>query len=44
MAEEEKLGFIFPHKYVKNTSTGGTIHTEYLLNVCRGPQKEKILT
>ena len=27
MAEEEKLGFTFPHKYVKNTSTGGTIPT-----------------
>ena len=44
MAEEEKLGFTFPYKYVKNTSRGGTIHTECLLNTCRGPPKEKILT
>ena len=27
-----------PHKYIKNTSTCGTTHTEYLLNAGRRPQ------
>lgn len=44
MAKEENLGFTFPHKHVNNTSAGRTIHREYLLNTCRGPQKEKMLT
>ena len=27
-----------PHKYIKNTSTCGTTHTEHLLNIGRRPQ------
>ena len=27
-----------PHKYIRNTSTGGTIPTEHLLNAGRRPQ------
>lgn len=39
MAEEEKLWFTFPHKYVKNTSTGGAIHrvpAEHLQRTSKG--------
>ena len=28
---------LLPHKYVKNTSTRGMIHTENLLNPCKRP-------
>ena len=30
-----------PHKYIKNTSTCGTVPTEQLLNAGRGPQTSK---
>ena len=35
MAEEKDVEFISSHKYMKNTSTCGTIFTEYLLNAGR---------
>ena len=33
MAEYEDVEFVSPHKYIKNTSTNGTILTEHLLNI-----------
>lgn len=35
MAEEKDVEFISSHKYMKNTSTCGTIFTEFLLNAGR---------
>ena len=42
MAEEwQDVEFNFPHKCIKNTSTNGTIITENLLNISRGPWTSK---
>ena len=38
MAEQQDVTLPFSHKYIKNTSTCGTILTEYLLNTARTPQ------
>ena len=35
------MEFTSPHKYIKNTSTNGTILTEHLLNTSRRPQTPK---
>ena len=36
MAEQEDVEFASPHKYIKNTSTNGTVLTEHLLNTSGG--------
>ena len=41
MVEYENLGLSSSHKYIKDTSTGVTIHSEDLLNTSRGPQTPK---
>ena len=41
MAEQEDLEFTSPHKYIKNTSTNGTISIENLLNTSKGPRTPK---
>ena len=33
--------YLYPHKYIKNTSVCGTIPTEHLLNTGRRPQTSK---
>ena len=35
------MEFTSSHKYIKNTSTDGTILTEHLLNISRGPWTSK---
>ena len=41
MVEQKDVEFIPPHKYIKNTSTNGTILIEHLLNICRSLQTLK---
>ena len=41
MAEQEDAEFISPHKYIKNTSTNGTVLTEHLQNISRRLQTPK---
>lgn len=37
MAEQENTEFISPHKYIKNTTTNGTVLTQYPQKASRGP-------
>ena len=41
MVEKEDMEFTSPQKYIKNTSTNGTILTDHLLNTSRRPWKPK---
>ena len=38
MMEEQEVRLIYSNKYIENPSTGGTIHTEILLNSDERPQ------